>query len=53
MELRDHAQLDIQVLDGSKVIYDEPLTADYMVLMTPGADRWLIRQIQATDGKKP
>jgi hypothetical protein len=53
MELRDHAQLDIQVLDGSKVIYDEPLTAEYMVLMTPGADRWLIRQIQATDGKKP
>lgn len=53
MELRDHAQLDIQVLDGSKVVYDEPLTAEYMVLMTPGADRWLIRQIQATDGKKP
>jgi hypothetical protein len=53
MELRDHAQLDIQVLDGSKVIYDQPLTAEYMVLMTPGADRWLIRQIQATDGKKP
>ncbi|HZQ19520.1 MAG TPA: hypothetical protein VFA90_12420 [Terriglobales bacterium] len=53
MELRDHAQLDMQVLDGSKVIYDEPITADYMVLMTPGADRWLVRQIQATDGKKP
>jgi hypothetical protein len=53
MELRDHAQLDIQVLDGSKVIYDEPVTAEYMVLMTPGADRWLVRQIQATDGKKP
>ena len=53
MELRDHAQLDVQVLDGSKVIYDEPVTVDYMVLMTPGADRWLVRQIQGTDGKKP
>lgn len=53
MELRDHAQLDVQVLDGGKVIYNEPVTADYMVLMTPGADRWLVRQIQTADGKKP
>jgi hypothetical protein len=53
MELRDRAQLDIQILDGSKVIYDQPATAEYMVLMTPGADRWLVRQIQATDGKVP
>jgi hypothetical protein len=53
MELRDHAQFDIQFLDGDKVIYDEPVTAEYMVLMTPGADRWLVRQIQGTDGKKP
>lgn len=53
MELRDHAQLEIQVLDSGKVVYDEPVTAEYMVLMTPGADRWLVRQIQASDGKKP
>jgi len=53
MELRDHAQLDMQVLDGGKVIYDEPVNADFTVLMTPGADRWLIRQIQATSGEKP
>jgi hypothetical protein len=53
MELRDHAQLDMQVLDGSKVIHDEPVSAEYMVLMTPGADRWLVRQIQAIDSKKP
>jgi hypothetical protein len=53
MELRDHAQLDVQVLDGGKVVYDEPMTAEYVVMMTPGADRWLVRQIQAVDGKKP
>jgi hypothetical protein len=53
MELRDRAQLDVQILDGSKVIYEEPMTAEYTVLMTPGADRWLVRQMQATDGKKP
>ena len=53
MELHDHAQLDLQILDGGKVIYDEPVNAEFTVLMTPGADRWLVRQIQATNGEKP
>ncbi|HZR65893.1 MAG TPA: hypothetical protein VFA85_12140 [Terriglobales bacterium] len=53
MELRDHVQLDMQVLDGSKIIYDEPLSDEFVVLMTPGADRWLVRQLQALNGKKP
>jgi hypothetical protein len=53
MELRDHAQLDVQILDGSKVIYEEPLNVEYIVLMTPGADRWLVRQIQSVQGEKP
>jgi hypothetical protein len=53
MELRDHAQFDVQVLDGGKVIYEEPVNAQFMVLMTPGADRWLVRQLQATSGEKP
>ena len=53
MELRDRAQLEIQVLDGSKVIYEEPVSLEYMVLMTPGADRWLVREIQITSGEKP
>ena len=52
MELRDLAELDVQVLDGNKVIYEEPINAEFIVLMTPGADRWLVRQLQATDGKK-
>lgn len=53
MELRDNAQFDVQVLDGGKVIYEEPVNAQFMVLMTPGADRWLVRQLQATNGEKP
>jgi hypothetical protein len=53
MELRDHARLDMQILDGGKVIYDQPVNAEFVVLMTPGADRWLVRQIQATSGEKP
>jgi len=52
MELRDHAQLDMQVLDGGKVIYEEPVNVDYIVIMTPGADRWLVRQMQAVQGEK-
>ena len=53
MQLRDRAQLDVQVLDGGKVIYDEPMTLQYVVIMTPGADRWLVREIQTTMGEKP
>jgi hypothetical protein len=53
MELRDHAQLDVQVMDGGKVIYEEPVNVDYVVIMTPGADRWLVRQLQAVTGEKP
>lgn len=53
MELHDRAQLDIQIYDGGKVIYDEPVDAQYIVLMTPGADRWLVRKLQAVSGEKP
>jgi hypothetical protein len=53
MELRDHAQFDMQLLDAGKVIYEEPVNTDFIVLMTPGADRWLVRQLQATNGAKP
>jgi hypothetical protein len=53
MELRDHAELEVEVLDGDRVIYHEPVTAEYVVLMTPGADRWLVRQMQATSAETP
>ena len=47
IELHDTAQFHVQVFDGSKVIRDEPVTEHYVVLMTPGADRWVIRQLQS------
>jgi hypothetical protein len=53
MQLRDQAQLDVQILDGGKVIDDEPVNIEYMVVMTPGADRWLVRGLQAIPGEKP
>jgi len=53
MELRDHAKFDVEVSDGGKVIYQEPVSLEYMVIMTPGADRWLVRNLQASTGAKP
>jgi glutamine amidotransferase-like uncharacterized protein len=46
MQLLDQAQIEVQVLDGSKVIHEENATQNYLVLMTPGADRWFVRSLQ-------
>ena len=51
MELRDHAKLDVEVLEGTKVIYQESLNVGYTVMMTPGADRWLVRELQVSTAK--
>lgn len=47
IELRDTAEYDYQILDGDKTIHSEHATVRYTVLMTPGPDRWVIRQLQA------
>jgi hypothetical protein len=47
IELHDTAEYRIQILDGGKQIHDERMVVHYVVLMTPGADRWVIRQLQA------
>jgi hypothetical protein len=53
MQLRDRAQLGIEVRDGGKVIHNEQVNAQYLVLMTPGADRWLVRDLVTTPEVKP
>jgi hypothetical protein len=45
MQLLDKAQLDIEILDGGKLIHQETVTQSYLVLMTPGADRWFVRSL--------
>jgi hypothetical protein len=45
MQLLDNAQLDIEILDGGKLIHQETVTQSYLVLMTPGADRWFVRSL--------
>ena len=47
MELHDTAEYRLQILDAGKVIHDEHVVLHSVVLMTPAADRWVIRQLQA------
>ena len=47
MQLQDSAEYQMQIVSGDKVIQDEHVVVQYVVLMTPGADRWMVRQIQA------
>jgi hypothetical protein len=46
MQLHDTAQLEIQVFDASKMIQQETIAAHYLVLMTPAADRWVVRLLE-------
>ena len=47
MQLRDNAQLEIQLFDGSKMIHQEQVGLHYLVIMTPAADRWVVRLLEA------
>jgi hypothetical protein len=47
LQLRDSAQLEIQVLDGNSVVHTEEATVNYLVVMTPAADHWQVRMLQA------
>ena len=47
MQLQDTAQLEIQILDGSKIVHSEQVTQKYHVLMTVAEDRWKVRVLQS------
>ena len=47
MELHDTAEYDLEILDGDKTIHNEHAVVHYVVLMTPAADHWVVRQLQA------
>jgi hypothetical protein len=51
MQLEDQAQLEVQVLDGDKVIYSATTVEKYLVLMTPGSDRWYVRFLETVPEK--
>ena len=47
IELHDLAEYDYEIVDAGKVIHNEHAMVHYVVLMTPGADRWVVRQLQS------
>jgi hypothetical protein len=47
MQLEDQAQLEMQIFDGDKMIYSSSSTQNYLVLMTPGSDRWYVRFLES------
>jgi hypothetical protein len=51
MQLRDQVELEIQTFDGDKLIDTQNAPREYMVLMTPGADRWYIRDLEEVSAK--
>ncbi len=46
IEARDTAQLEMEVLDGGKVVHRESLTQPYLVLFSPAEDRWKVRLLE-------
>jgi hypothetical protein len=51
IQLRDTAQLEVQYLDGDKVINSEQRTETYTVIMTAGENRWKVRVLQSAIGQ--
>ena len=47
LQLKDTASVEIQLMDGDKVVATEPGTIHYMVLMTPAENSWKIRDLEA------
>lgn len=51
MQLLDQAQIEIRTFDGNKLLATQNAPREYMVLMTPGADRWYVRDLEEVSGK--
>ncbi len=47
MELHDTAQVQLQLMDGSKVIHSEDATLHYVVLLTAAENSWKVRVLEA------
>lgn len=50
MQLEDEAQLELQIFDGDKLIYSSNTPQKFLVLMTPGSDRWYVRLLESVPG---
>jgi len=46
IQLRDVANVEVQVFDGDKIVSSENMTRSYIALMTVTEDRWKVRVLQ-------
>ena len=49
IQLRDTAQIEVQLLDGDKVLHSDNRTRQYISLMTPTEVRWKVRVLQEVE----
>lgn len=47
MELHDTVRLQLQVMDGSKVVHSEDATVRYVALLTAAENSWKVRLLEA------
>lgn len=47
MELHDTVQLQLQMMDGSKVLHSEDATVHYVALLTAAENSWKVRLLQS------
>jgi hypothetical protein len=47
MELHDNAQVQLHLMDGSKVVHSEGATIHYVVLLTAAENSWKVRVLEA------
>ena len=47
LQLKDTANVEIELMDGSTVVATQPATISYMVLMTPAENSWKVRDLEA------
>ena len=47
MQLKDTASVEVELMDGNKVVATQQGTIFYMVLMTPAENSWKIRDLEA------
>lgn len=47
IQLQDNVDYEVQIFDGAKLLHGEKGSARFLVLMTPSADRWMVRLLQS------
>lgn len=50
MELHDTAQVQLQLMDGDKMIHSEDATLHYVVLLTAAENSWKVRVLETVPG---